>query len=144
MTIKTTRWTSDVCGCIIEYTWDDAAPQGQETLQVSKVIEACPAHSSPQLPTENARFNAAIEENQRKNKAHAAILEVSPTGMYDVDQSGQRQLKSGITLSWELTGEPPDRVMTLSYSGITLTPTQKTNIQKQLDSRFGEGKVKLA
>lgn len=144
MTIKTTRWTSDVCGCIIEYTWDDSAPQGQETLTVSNIINTCPAHSSPSLPTDNARFDSALEENQRKNKAHKDILDNAPTGLYELDGSGQRTLKSGITLSWEMTGEAPNRIMTLSYSGITLTPAQKNNIQNFLDNKFGAGKVKLA
>ena len=27
MTVKTTRWSPDTCGCVLEYSWDDALPQ---------------------------------------------------------------------------------------------------------------------
>jgi hypothetical protein len=145
MTIKTTRWTSDVCGCVIDFTWDDSVPQEEITESVKNYVSKCPAHSALEGVDDQTRFNSAIEENQRKNRAHKEILDAAPSSLYELDsQSGQRQLKSGINLSWELTGEAPNRVMALYYSGINLTQTQKNNIQNMLDNKFGAGKVKLA
>jgi hypothetical protein len=141
--IKITRWSSDVCECVIEFSWDDSVPEDQRTGRVKNYVKKCSAHKA--INSDADRFRSALEENQRKNKAHAAILEKATNSLYELDQqSGQRQLKSGITLSWELSGNPPNRVMSLKYDGVDLTATQKNNFQTHLNSKFGAGKVKLA
>ena len=143
MTIKTTRWASDVCECIIEFTWDDSLSENERTLKVKNYINRCQAHNE-QLPNDTSRFETALEENQRKNKAHADILKNGPTGLYDLDPSGSRQLKSGLKISWQWEGTAPNRILSLSYSGIGFTQTQKAALEKVLSNKFGEGKVKLA
>ena len=144
MTIRITRWSSDTCECVIEFSWDDSVPENERTGRVKNYINRCLAHES--INSEADRFRTALEENQRKNKAHSTILEKATTSsLYELDQqTNQRQLKSGITLSWEFSGSAPNRVMTLKYNGVELTEAQKNSFRTHLNNKFGAGKVKLA
>jgi hypothetical protein len=130
-----TRWSPDTCDCIIEY---------DENINLTNVIQRCPAHQG--LANNAAVFDSVKEENPRKNQALDEILQRGPSSIFDVDaESGQRVFKKGITVDWAWTGgTAPNRVITLTVNGITLTTTQKNAIRTFLDNRFGVGKVILA
>jgi hypothetical protein len=142
MAIKTTRWSPDTCGCVIEYTWDDSLPNDQISTTPSNVITRCSAHTT--LANNTAVFNTLFEENPRKNISFQHILDNAPTTLFDVNTDGSRQLKAGMSISWAWTGTAPNRVITLTVKGITLTTNQKNTIQSALNSRFGIGKVVIA
>ena len=142
MAIKTTRWSPDTCSCVIEYTWDDAVPQASRVHSLDSYITKCVAHAS--LSTDTDRWNCVLEENPRKNFANQTVLDNGPSSLYDLQQDGSRTLKNGITLNWTWSGTAPNRVLTISYTGITLTTNQKTQAQNWLNNRFGVGKVILA
>lgn len=105
-------------------------------------MNRCPEHSV--LPDNNAAYTGVKEENTRKNIAYQGILDVGPAALYDLQQDGNRTLKNNITFNWTWSGTPPNRVMTLSYSGITLTQQQKNTAQTWLNNKFGTGRVVLA
>ena len=140
MAIKTTRWSPDTCGCVIEYTWDNTTVESERVHTLSTITK-CAIHSSQ---TNTDAWNTVLEENPRKNNTLEQILASSPTtALYDT-LNGTRQFKSGITVSTSWSGTVPNRVLTITITGISLTTQQKNTIQTALNTRFGSGKVVLA
>lgn len=144
MTLKTTRWYPDTCDCILEYQWDDEVQEDSRTHTPTNIVQKCTAHQT--LPNNtNTIYDTINEENPRKNKALDEILQNAPsTAWYDIDATnGTRKFKNGIGISWTWSGTAPNRTMSLSFSGITLTTQQRSNLQTRLNNRFGVGKVTL-
>ena len=140
MTIRTTRYSPDTCACILEYEWDDTTTEANRTHTLTTFINRCPAHSSL---SDNDRWNTIFEENPRKNIALERSLATGPSTLYDVNADGSRQLKSAISYNHTWSGVAPNRVLTISFTGVSLTNTQKNNIRNALNTRFGVGKVTL-
>lgn len=125
-----TRWSPDTCECVIEYNDD---------LSLSRVVNACAAH---QAGTESTVFQTVLEENPRKNRSLKEMLDNAPPALFDVDaESGTRVFKRGINVDFDWDGVAPNRTLTLTVKGITLTANQMNAIQNKLDARFGAGKV---
>ncbi len=142
MAINTTRYTPDTCQCVIEYTWDSTVPESSRTHTLSNFVNVCSQHQS--LPTHQDRWNTILEENPRKNQALRHILDNSPTtALYDI-VNGIRELKPDLIFDFSFSGTPPNRVLTVGFTGLTLTTNQKNNIQTFLNNRFGAGKVLIA
>lgn len=143
MAIKTTNWKPDTCDCIIEQGIDDSLPQAQQVLFGVSSIFKCPAHSH--INNVDDHFNAVNEENPRKNFSLDEILQNAPNNnWFDIDaDSGARVFKKGITINWNWTGTAPNRVLTLTFTGVSLTTAQKNTLQTRLNNRFGNGKVIL-
>lgn len=142
MTIRTTQWKPDTCGCVISYNWDDTLPLDQITFTLQSITK-CPNHTN--LADNNTAFSAVDAENKRKNQSFDEILQNAPnTNWYDIDSAtGARVLKKNITLRWTWSGTSPNRVLTLFFDGITLTTTQRTTLQNRLNTRFGTGNIVL-
>jgi hypothetical protein len=139
LTIQITRWTPDTCGCIIEYQWDDTVDPALRTHTIKNVVNKCVVHTA-QGPDTN-HFNVVLDENQKKNQAIDHIVQNAPAAFVDILPDGTKQLKAGITIDFTHTGVAPNRLITLTIKGITLTTAQTTNLQSRLDTRFGVGKV---
>jgi len=133
-----TQWTPDTCAnppCIFQYTDD-----GNATL--TNTVRKCSRHSAQ---SDSAAYTNVKEENQRKNISYQFVLDNSPTtALFDTQPDGTKTLKNGITFSWSWSGTPPNTVLTITYTGISLTTTQKNTIQSALNTRFGSGKVLIA
>jgi hypothetical protein len=140
MTIQTTRWSPDTCTCVLEYTWDDTLPNDQITPTYSNTISKCPDHSSQSGDT---LFNIVNEENPRKNITLQMLLDNGPSTLYDLVGGTTRVLKKNIGFNFSWSGTAPNRVLTVSFTGITLTNAQKNTAQSVLNTRFGIGKVVL-
>jgi hypothetical protein len=141
MTIRTTRWTTDTCGCTVDYTVDDSQPPDSIVPSLSNVVSKCSFHSS--LPTDNDVWDTLKEENPRKNNALQHILDNGPTSLFDVVGTS-RMLKQGITFNFSWSGTAPNRVLTVSFTGVTITTAQRNTAQTFLNNKFGVGKVILA
>lgn len=142
MVLKITRWSPDTCDCVLEYQWDDTQDENSITHTPVNVVNRCTAHQIlPNTPT--AVYNAVNEENPRKNLSLNEILQNAPsTSWYDIDaESGSRIFKKGIIINWTWTGTAPNRVLTITFTGITLTTQQRNNLQTRLNNRFGIDKV---
>ena len=141
MVITTTRWSPDTCTCVVEYSWDTSLSEASRTHTLSNVINKCPAHSSL---TNAEVYSVLTEENPRKNQSLRNILDNSPTtALYDII-NGIRELKPSIVFNFSFSGTAPNRVLTISFTGITLTTQQKNTLQTALNTRFGSGKVLIA
>lgn len=138
MAIKTTRFSPDTCSCVIEYQWDDTLSETERTHTLSNYVNRCPDHSS--LSTDQDRWNAVFDENPRKNIARQLCLDNGPTALFDIID-GSRQLKGNITFNFSWSGTAPNRVLTISFTGVNLTNQQKNTIQNILNNRFGTGRV---
>src|SRR6187431_3622028 len=137
MVTKSNGWKPDTCSCELEFWFDDDGVNCTNQ-RIKQFITKCPAHQS--LSDDDA-WSAINEENPRKNSALTEILTRSPTtALYDT-VNGLRKLKDSIGLGILYSGTAPNRVLTLSFSGISLTINQKNTIQSALNTRFGSGKV---
>lgn len=137
MTTRTTRWLPDHCSCIVEFTWDDSVSETNRVHIYSNHVNRCASHSSG---TASSAYNACLEENQRKNIALGVALSSGPSTLYDT-VSGARQLKSTITYNFSWSGTSPNRVLRISFTGVTLTTTNKNTIQSAENTRFGSNRV---
>lgn len=140
MTIKKTLWRPDTCDCQIEYEWDDTQSEDTRTHNLSRIIKPCSIHDG--VP-DTTIWNTVNEENPRKNKAIDEITQRAPDQFVDIATDGTRTLKQGITIDFEWTGIPPNRLIRMIIKGVILTPTQFNNLQTRLDTRFSPGKVTL-
>ena len=140
MTIKTTRWSPDTCGCVLEYTWDDTQPESTRTHTLSTFVTRCSAHSG--LANDTARWNTIFEENPRKNIALQVALDNGPTTLYDMSGTN-RIIKPTVIYDYVWSGTAPNRTLTISFPNVALTNTQKTTIRNAINTRLGSGKVTL-
>lgn len=88
-------------------------------------------------------WNTIKEENPRKNITTQLILDNSPNTVYDLNADGSRIFKKGINVSWSWSGTAPNRLMTITVTGIVLTTNQKNAIQTKLNERFGINNVSI-
>ena len=141
MTIQTTEWRPDTCGCVLYYEWDDTTPSASRVHTPVNSIK-CSFHANQ--ATHSATYNSVLDENSRKNLGLQTTLDNGPTTLYDLQTDGSRTLKNGINYSWTFTGTAPNRVITVTFTGISLTNAQRNAIQTALNTRFGAGKVTIA
>jgi hypothetical protein len=139
MVTNTTRYSPDTCDCVIEYSWDSTLSEDQRVHTLS-TISKCSFHSGL---SDNTAYNTVFEENPRKNIAYQLILDNGPVGLSDL-VDGTRQIKPGIFINTVWSGTAPNRVLTVTVTGFSLTQNQKNSIQTFLNNRFGAGKVLIA
>ena len=140
MTTKITRFSPDTCECVIEYSWDSESTEANRTHTLSNYVNKCSAHQG--LATDQDRWNAVFEENPRKNIARKLLLDNAPTAVFDIIY-GNREFKSGISFNFSWSGTAPNRTLTISLTGVTLTNQQRNTIQNALNNRFGNGVVTI-
>lgn len=142
MTINITTWTPDTCGCQIHYAWDDSVPAEE---RIHSPVEGVTAHGGTFIPTKRcqhhehhkdtrAHHDAVLEENQRKNKLHAHVMECFPE-LTRIDDRGITHLKED-ALSWSYDTE---RALNVTIHGVAAE--HKTAYQKKADIHLGRGKV---
>ncbi len=138
--LRITRWNPDTCGCVIDLEWDDTA---NPRLHRIGAIVPCPAH-----PGAASDVGKVVEDltshphrhNRRKNRLLAAALE-NLTELRDILQDGSYQLKNGIDFHWSWTGTNDGRIVTIWFTGITLSDARKAQMQTWADNNIGPGKV---
>jgi hypothetical protein len=137
--IHTTRWSPDTCSCVIEYTWDDTVPDNERTHNLSNVVERCPAHEAL---SDNDTFSTLMDENPRKNIALQNCLDNGPPTLSDTIGT-TKQLKGNVSFDWSWSGTAPNRLLTISFSGVSLTGPEKNTMRNALNNRLGANKVNL-
>lgn len=124
MALHTTRWSPDTCGCIIDLEWDDAQDENARIHSLAAIPARCPAHSALAPPVV---FNTVMEENRRKNQvlaiAQGVLPDITPGG-YEWSFDAQRRLR-------------------VRFSGVTLTPAQRAQIQAAIDVALGPDRAGL-
>lgn len=134
MTIKTTRWSPDTCGCVIEYQWDDTTSEATRVHTPVNIVSQCSIHSS--FSTAADLYSHIMWDSQRKNGAYAILLAQNPNltpEQYNV-------------CGWSLvTRSSPDihghvRQLVINSTVVGLSG-QQASIQSSADSQFGSGEV---
>ena len=139
MAISRNKYSPLTCACVYELQIDDSTNPSTKTLYA--VHNRCPEHQH--ITNDTTFTNVVIEENSRYAYAYGLILDNAPNNVFDLDESGSRVFKKGITVSWAFTGETPNRVLTITVTGITLTQNQINSIQTKLNERFGVSNVTI-
>ena len=132
--INTTTWSPDTCGCVFEYQWDTDVPPAQRTHNFSRVLKTCSVHVSG-LPQE--KYDAVLEENQRKNKAFGLIA-TQDVDFAIVDEKGNKAPNTEkLTYSFDA-----QRNLIITAAGIKLA--SKESLTQALNSQFANKKVTIA
>jgi hypothetical protein len=140
MTIQITTWTAGHCNCIIQYEWDDTTSEDTRVHTPVQSIK-CPIHSG--LSTHKQVYDSVLDESRKASWGLLAILDNGPTTLYDTQSNGARTLKQGINASWTFSGTAPNRTVSISLTGISLSNQQRNAIQNTLNNKFGSGQVTL-
>lgn len=144
MTIRSTRWSPDTCGCTLEYTWDDTEPEITRVNAISIINRSCEFHRNL-LPNMPVTYTCILDENQKKNKSFQIALDNATQQLTDTftneDGSTYIVLKNGIAFNYSFSGIAPNRILTIQFIGASLTQNQKNNIQSKLNQVFGTGNV---
>lgn len=76
MALQTTTWHPDTCGCVLEYTWDDALPAEDRVHEGTRCVGCCPAHEgkTPGEADPKGHYAAITAENQHKNRTYGQLL----------------------------------------------------------------------
>ena len=124
MTIKTTRWSPDTCGCSFDYEWDNAVAADVRTHTFTNVVKRCPEHGAR---SGVALYDAVLAENVTKN----TVLGIA------------NGIESAITeenYRWSYDGA---RVLQVEFVGVALNGGKRLAIQSAADIQFGPGKVAI-
>lgn len=144
MVIKTTRWSPDTCDCVLEYDWDDSVPDNQIITSYKTTVNQCSNHLHLTGNNKKDTYDSVNEENKRKNGTITELITKMQSDFGEADpQTGAITLKKAINVSWVWSGTAPNRVMTLTVTGITLTSNKLNQAKNFLDTKFGVGKVIL-
>ena len=142
MVIKQTLWSPDTCGCQFTYEWDDSTTEDNRIHTFKAVTKECASHAHLTGNAKRDMYDSSLEENRRKNGTIQELLERAGADFGEIDPtSGSIVLKKGITVTWNWSGVAPNRIMTITVTGITLSQQKKTAAQNFLDNRFGIGRV---
>lgn len=121
--IRVTRWSPDTCGCVLEYEWDDAQDEKTRTHSFKRVVKLCEHHKA--LAVDKA-YDQVVSENTRKNIVFGEVQKIKPDITPD-------------DYTWSFDDK---RKLKVGFLG-KLQADKRGNLQTQLDSKFGEGKVEV-
>ncbi len=139
MVLSTTLWTVDTCSCQLEFISD---PDLLTDPVLSRYIIRCQSHIG--LSNDSTRWTTILNENPRKGISLLLCLANGPSTLYNIDpDNGNRVLKPNIKYNFSWSGTSPNRVLNISFTGITLTTQQKSTIQSAINTKLGSGKVVL-
>ena len=143
VSFSTIRVKPDTCDCQLLYQCDVDLPLEQRTFTVLAFEIRCNAHSNSNLPTMNNQQvwdDVIIPEFRKKNDSIQTLLDNAPNSVYDLD-GGTRIFKKNIMVSWSWSGTAPNRLLTITIYGISLTGNQLNAINAKLDERYGISNV---
>lgn len=129
--IKTTRWSPDTCGCVIDYQWDDAVPEDARVHTAVATPTACAAHRA--LGGVGPIFIQADKENRSKNQARAISIETLAK-LRKTNPDGSIDLADAATYQWSWAGTGLARALTISFAGVALTNAEKTQLRTALQN----------
>jgi len=138
MSLKTTVWHPDTCDCVIEYQWDTEQDENIRVHLYKGARKKCQFHENEQG---SSHWNKVLDENKNKNKVLAAVEEGIPSMTEKViKDNGDEvtQLKRGIKYKWSFD---ENRQLVVDFEGAS--QLEKNQLKSILDSKIGNGKVKI-
>lgn len=125
--LKTTRWSPDTCGCVLEYEWDESLEGSDRVHTFKKVVKLCSEHEGLGFH-DKAAYDQVKDENTGKNRAWGLIKQELNLPDEDIAKyvwffNESRQLQVSVT-------NP-------------VAAEKKQEIQDKLDTMLGAGKAKV-
>lgn len=87
--IRTTRWSPDTCGCVLEYSWDDSQPQESREHTFARAVHLCEIHA---VASPESAFEQVRSENVTKNVAQNEFTKAIPNKPFEFSFSEDRKL----------------------------------------------------
>lgn len=141
MAVHVTQWRPDTCGCVLEYEWDDEV-EPDERLHTVRTHDdsACPRHKTLKMK-KSAAFDHVLEENQRKNRVHAELVEHAAEHQpelvrLDADNTPSDLRPDAFKFSYD-----DDGVLHVELNDHS--STAKASARKVLKQKFGDAKVRV-
>jgi len=139
MVINQQRWQHDTCQCVYIENYNTDT----DTFSINHFEVICSPHSS--ISDDTTRYNTLVNDNKRKNFFLDSAMTSLPTQLTQnftrEDGSTFIGLKNNIKYNFTFSGTGQSRVLTVSFTGITLTTQQKNTLQSLANQKFGVGKV---
>lgn len=135
MTLQLENWWPNTCNCGFVIQYDDTDPARATSFNSVLVLDS--PHSAL---TGQTAYNTVLDENNRMSKVLQGAIDNLATQLSSTGTAGGT-LKNGIQYNFTLTGTAPNRVLNVSFSGITLTTAQKRTAQTWCNNNIGVGKV---
>lgn len=125
--LKTTRWSPDTCGCVLEYEWDNALEGSARVHSFKRVVKLCSEHERLGFQGK-AAYDQVMSENKGKNRAWGLIKQELNLIDEDIEKyvwffDESRQLQVSVTQA--------------------IAVEKKQEIQAKLDTLLGAGKAKV-
>jgi len=143
-------WSPDTCDCVIHTAYDDRLPPDQRVFtyvtrdEAEAIVKArrdagerhinpnpqpaarlCLAHAA--IGFTPSLFTAVLDENRRKN------ITLGSAQQMIVNLKGEHY-------NWHFDD---NRVLQISFNGITLSQAQKNQLQSSIDIQFGIGRGQI-
>jgi hypothetical protein len=129
-------WKSDTCPCVLIQVIDTDT----DTISLDSYITVCLPHGG--TSSDSIKYVNAITDNQRKNYVYDIAVKTFPSQLTQTDpETGSTVPKTGVKYNWSFSGSGSSRVLTISFTGVTLTTANKSTLQTACNTRFGSGKV---
>ena len=126
-------WTLDSCGCQVVLHKANSDPL-DDTWICDQVLRICPIHINE--PTNQDLLQALLSENRRRQGVRKVLLDNAPAQMILTNPDGSITFRDNILLTWEWSGVRPDRTLTVTLTGHTLTTNQKNAVQTKINQRY--------
>lgn len=133
MSIKTYRWHSPTCECVLIETHDDSRPD--DTAAWTGVPEKkCAIHAS--VPDADVYDVVLRKENQPSQRARAALLEIDE--LTEMDDQGNPKFIHGAETEFTFEGEGTDRTIRIRLDSKPAVE-KLTRMTEQLAERNARG-----
>lgn len=128
-------FTPDTCDCKVEYEllYSTSDPD-YKTYTPLQIINQCNIHQDE--TTVEDLWTELNKDNIKKNRAWRVLLDNALPSMIQTNPDGVIEFKKNIEISWAWSGQKPERTLTITISGITLTQNQKNAAQAKIDERY--------
>lgn len=136
MSKQVTRWSPDTCKCIVEYAWDSEHPQETRQHTLHAFVAKCARHAAMPDAEVYARLT---DENPRKNKVRALILESVPAvtaARMEANGEAVIDFHPDKPFAYEFDS---DHVLHVTVTG--MPAASKRKVQKAADAAHGTNKV---
>ncbi len=125
MSLKTNRWSFDTCGCVVRYSWETTDAPSDRVHAFTDVEITCVEHSDK---VGIVLYNAAVDENQRKN----------------ITQGVAQGIQANLTRDVYVWSFDASRVLLVSFDdSVSVNNPTKASIQSACDLQFGPNKVRV-
>ena len=143
MALKTIRWTSDWCGCVVEYQYDDTNDLNDENNFVgSKITLGCESHTN--ITSAHQLFVSLKNESRMKEYTKDSIVKSLPERLIKRNPESNEKEHDETKLQFKIDydgNDPTNRNCKVSFKtlpGSRLTATEETNLKNTINTEINK------